>query len=238
MAAHMSKPHQICVTSPRTVDIGPLRPEECSAVAQLHVSFFGVGAGHGHSLAMLGAKFLDEGFYRLNLDNPYFFVDVARYEDEIIAFSVYASDHGRVFRYTIRKHFWSLLRVVLESAVSQPFLTFSKLLGNLRFLTEALPVETQEIPGWFLLLGVKQPYRSREFQERAGVWIAGTFKERLERILREKGCREYWAAPAADNRAANQFYERIGATLFAKGRVQGMLCNYYRISTEGPIEAK
>lgn len=190
-----------------------------------------MGEGHGHSLALLGADFLEHAFYRLNLDNPYFFVDVARYQGEIIAFSVYSSDHRRLFRYTLGSHFWEVVGLVMKSMKRRPILTLKKILGNAGFLLESLPDEVQSIPGWFLLLGVKQPYRSKEFQQQTGVWIAGAFKQRLEQVLREKGCREYWAAPAADNVVANAFYKRIQAKLFAQGPVQGMLSNYYRIPT-------
>jgi hypothetical protein len=215
---------------PRLVDIGSLRPDETRQVAQLHFDFFGPGRGHGHSLALLGVDFLEDALYRQNLDNPFFFVDVARYEGEVIAFSVYSSDHRKVFRHTIRKHFVRLGWALAKCLLRHPRRTLSNLLGNQAFLTEALPPETQQIPGWFILLGVKPAYRSREFQQRSGVWIAGEFKQRLEQNLREKGCREYWAAPFSDNEAAISFYKRIDATLFAQGTVQGMRANYYRMS--------
>jgi hypothetical protein len=213
------------------VEIGPLRAEECRAVAELHESFFGEGLGQGHSIAMLGADFLERAFYRPNLDNPYFFVDVARFRGELIAFSVYSSDHRRVFRYTIRHHFGALALATLRVAARSPLRTAQKLAGNLMFLSESLPPETREIPAWFLLLAVKAPYRTREFQERTGVWIAGAFKQRLQRVLLERGREEYWAAPATANPAAISFYERVRAERFAEGTVQGEHCVYYRIRT-------
>jgi hypothetical protein len=212
------------------VDIGPLQPGETRQVAQLHYEFFGPGAGHGHSLANLGVDFLEEAFYRQNLDNPYFFVDVARYQGEVIAFSVYSSDHRRVFRHTMRKHGLRLAWALLKTVLRHPAGTIANLAGNLAFVTESLPPETKEIPAWFILLGVKQEYRSREFQQRTGVWIAGEFKKRLERTLREKGRTVYWAAPFTANPAAISFYQKINATLFAQGTVQGMQANYYRMS--------
>jgi hypothetical protein len=226
----MSNAVQATESTPRLVDIGPLRPEETRQVAQLHFDFFGGGGGHGHSLALLGVDFLEDAFYRQNLDNPYLFVDVARYQGEVIAFSVYSSDHRKVFRYTIRKHFLRLAWALAKCVLRHPRRTAANLLGNQAFLTEALPAETRQIPGWFILLGVKQPYRSREFQQRSGVWIAGEFKQRLERTLREKGCREYWAAPFAENEAAILFYKKINAQLFAEGTVQGIRAHYYRMS--------
>jgi hypothetical protein len=213
-----------------TVDIGRLRADETRQVAQLHYDFFGPGAGHGHSLAVLGAGFLDEAFYRPNLENPYFFVDVARYQGEVIAFSVYSSDHRRVFRHTMRQHGVRLAWALAKCLLRHPVRTVTNLLGNLAFVTESLPAETKEIPAWFILLGVKQEYRSREFQQRTGVWIAGEFKQRLERTLREKGHTEYWAAPFTANAAAISFYQKIQAQLFAQGTVQGMRANYYRMS--------
>jgi hypothetical protein len=211
------------------VDIGPLRASETRQVAQLHYDFFGPGVGHGHSLAVLGLDFLEEAFYRPNLDNPYLFVDVARYEGQVIAFSVYSTDHRRVFRHTMRKHGVRLGWALLKCLVRNPAGVIANVLGNLAFITESLPAETKGIPGWFILLGVKPAYRSREFQQRTGVWIAGEFKQRLERTLRGKGLAEYWAAPFTANAAAIAFYQKIEAKLFAQGTVQGMQANYYRM---------
>jgi hypothetical protein len=219
------------MASAPTVEIGRLRADECRAVAELHESFFGEGLGQGHSIAMLGARFLEDAFYRPNLDNPYFFVDVARHQGELIAFSVYSSDHRRVFRHTIRHHFLALVAATLRVALRHPLRTAQKIAGNLMFLSESLPPETQRIPAWFLLLAVKAPYRTREFQERTGVWIASAFKQRLEQTLREQGRDEYWAAPALANPAAISFYERNRAQRFAEGVVQGEHCVYYRLST-------
>jgi len=214
-----------------TVEIGALKPDECAAVAELHASFFGEGHGQGHSIAMLGPEFLERGFYRPNLDNPHLFVDVARHQGELIAFSVYSSDHQRVFRYTIRHHPFALAAATLEAALRRPLRTAQKLAGNFMFLSDSLPPETRAIPAWFLLLAVKPRYRTREFQEQSGVWIAGAFKQRLEENLRTRGCLEYWAAPALANPTAIAFYERIHATRFAEGIVQGERCVYYRIAT-------
>jgi hypothetical protein len=214
-----------------SVEIGPLRADEARAVSELHEGFFGEGLGQGHSIAMLGADFLEQAFYRPNLDNPYFFVDVARYRGELIAFSVYSSDHRRVFRHTIRNHFGALALATVRVGLRHPIRTARKLAGNLMFLSESLPAETQKIPAWFLLLAVKAPYRTREFQERTGVWIAGAFKQRLQSTLLAQGREEYWAAPAMANPAAISFYERIRATRFAEGTVQGEHCVYYKIRT-------
>lgn len=213
------------------VEVGPLREEECAAVAALHERFFGEGRGDGHSIAMLGRRFLEHAFYRANFDNPDFFVDVARYKGEIFAFSVYCSNHRRVFRHTLRRHPLLLAREVAWSTVRHPVRTTKKLLGNLAFLTESLPPETREIGGWYLLLGIEAEYRTREFREKTGVRITDVFREHLHRVLRERGCTHYWAAPAVENEMAIAFYERVRAEPFAEAPVQGVLCRFYRLST-------
>lgn len=233
MSPTSEAPVEAAAAADERVEIGPLRPEECGEVARLHEGFFGEGLGHGHSLAMLGADFLETVFYRFNLGNPYLFVDVARYRGEIVAFSVYSSDHTRVFRHTLRHHFFGVAWAVLRSLLHHPVRTTRKLLGNLAFVSDSHPPETKRIPAWFILLGVKDHCRTREFRERTGVWIAGAFKELLERNLRKRGCDCYWAAPSTDNPAAIAFYEKIQAELFATGTAQGSPVNYYRISTSG-----
>src|SRR5262245_57327993 len=89
-------------------EVGSMRADEAPLVAQMHFDFFGVGEMHRHSIANFGPAFLERLFYRLNLDNPYFFVDVARYNGKVIAFSAYTSDRQRVFRYMLRKHFFAI----------------------------------------------------------------------------------------------------------------------------------
>ena len=60
--------------------------------------------------------------------------------------------------------------------------------------------------------------------------IAGALVQRMEAMLRERGCAAYWAAPFVPNGAANQLFRRSGAELIARGKVQGMECNFYRKS--------
>src|SRR5688572_22190487 len=132
-------------------EVGGMRPEEVPVVAGMHHDFFGTGEMHGTSIANLGRDFLEEVFYRLNLDNPYFFVDVARYQGEIIAFSVYTSDDRKVFRYTLRRHFSAIVRALLKLAVRRPFVLASHMVGNLRFLTDTKPKPVRKIRAWYLL---------------------------------------------------------------------------------------
>ncbi len=212
-----------------TVEIGPLRRDECAQVAALHEDFFGLGRGDGHSIAMLGRRFLENAFYRLNFDNPVFFVDVARYRGEVIGFAVYCSNHRAVFQHGFRRHPVRLAYEILHSAIRHPIRTFQKLAGNLAFIFESLPSETKEIRAWFLLLGVKAEYRSRKFQESSGVWIARSLEDHLQGVLRDQGCDIYWCAIGLENGASNGFFERIGAEAFTEASVQGVPSRFYRV---------
>jgi hypothetical protein len=210
--------------------VGPMRAEETSAVAQLHFDFFGTGAMHGTTIASFGPKFLEEVFYRLNLDNPYLFVDVARYRGEVVAFSVYASNRRRVFRETLRRHFAAVLVRLLKAGVRRPFLVAGHVLNNLQFLTERLPEAVRDVPAWFFLLGVKPEYRNREFKQRTGIWVAGELWKHMESNLRAQGCEQFWTVVGAHNEPMNQLHRLFGMELVARGPAQGLPSNYYRRS--------
>ncbi len=59
-------------TQPREFEIRAIRPNEVHAAASMHFEFLGGPEVARCSFLKLGFKFL-EAFYRLNLDNPYFF---------------------------------------------------------------------------------------------------------------------------------------------------------------------
>jgi len=224
-------------------EIGPLCPEEVRAVAQLHFDFFKNGNGlHGHSLANLGVGFLEHVFYGLNLDNPLFFVDVVRYRERLVGFSVYVADHRGLFGHVLKRHFWELLWFMAKLTTRRPLLVATHIKGNLSLLAETIPAPARAIPGWYMLLGVKPEYelllatrqRVAAGTGRQRPLISDDLVRRMEATLWEHGCRQYWAAPFAQNAAANRVFSRIGAELFARGSMQGLPCNYYRKSITAP----
>lgn len=204
-----------------------MRADEVDAVARLHVDFFG-GPAHAHSLARMGPRFLADVFYRVNLDNPYFFCDVARHGGRIVAFSVYASDGRRVFRHTLRTHFAQVAAGIVRQAVRDPIGVAGHLVSNLAFVGGTTPPAVVKDPGIYLLLGVLPEYRGRKFRERTGIWVTGALWDRMEATLRAAGCPSFWSAPGAHNGPINQLFESFGAVRVAQGRVQGIISNFYR----------
>ena len=224
---------------PGGFEIGSLRPDEVGAVARLHFEFFhDAGGRYGHSLANLGVGFLEHVFYGLNLDNPRFFVDVVRYRERLVGFSVYVSDHRALFKHGLTRHLGALLWFMARLTARRPRLVATHILGNLSSLTASAPARA--IRGWYMLLGFKPEYgillaaRQRATAGR-GPSIVDDLVARMEATLWEHGCREYWAAPFVHNAAANRVFTRIGAELFARGSIQGMPCNYYRKVITDPI---
>jgi len=215
-------------------EVGRMRPGEVPAVARMHFDFFGRGQMHGHSIASLGLEFLEEVFYRLNLDNPYLFVDVARYGGQIAGYSVYASDGGRVFRETLRRHPAAMARAMLRVGLRRPLALARHVLGNLSFLADTRPEPVRGIRAWYFLLGVQAEYRTRDFRERTGRWVAGELWASMERTLREQGCGEFWTVVGAHNKPMNELHEKFGMDLVARGTAQGLPGNYYRKSLAPP----
>ena len=211
-----------------TFEVGAMRPDEVAAVAQMHYDFFGVGEMHGHSIANFGPGFLDRVFYRLNLDNPYFFVDVARFNGKIIAFSAYTSERNKVFRYTLRKHFLRIGWHMFGNFVRHPIKVISHVAGNLAFLTDGVPDELKEIKGLWLLLAVKPEYRARDFKERTGIFVADAMWDQMENTLRAHGCTEICSSPGRHNAPINGLFVKHNAELVTCVPVQGVPSNYYR----------
>ena len=209
------------------VELGPMRPSEAGAVARMHHGFFAAGERNGHSIAKLGPEFLEQVFYRLNLDNPFFFVDVARVDGEVVAFSAYASDRRAAFRHVVRQHAGALVLAALRLAVRRPVALVSHVAGNFGLLSDDVPPRIREVRGWWLLLAVLADYRTREFRERTGHRLADELWSYMEATLRAHSCDAVWAAPFQHNEPINRLFVNHGAELVAQARVQGMPSNYY-----------
>lgn len=206
---------------------GAMQPSDVRAVAELHYQFFGNGEEHGHSIASFGPSFLARSFYQCNLDNPYFFTDVARYGGRIIGFSVYSSNTSRVFRETLRRHPGTILAGGLSLALRHPLLLAKRMVGNFNLVSDKLPAAVRGVPGWFFLLAVEAPYRSRAFKQRTGLWVAGELWKQMERTLAARHCEGFWTTVAALNRPMNELHCRMGMNVVGRGMVQGLHSIFY-----------
>jgi len=155
---------------------------------------------------------------------------VARRGREIIGYSVYASDGGRVFRETLRRHPWGVARAMFKAGLRRPIALARHVLGNVSFLADARPEPVRDIRAWFFLLGVKAEYRTAAFRERSGRWVAADLWTAMERTLREHNCERFWTVVGAHNKPMNELHEKFGMELAARGTAQGLPSNYYRKS--------
>ena len=226
--------------SGEAIEVSRMRPEEVPAVAKLHYDFFGHGQQHGHSIVHLGLDFLEEVFYRLNLDNPYLFVDVTRHRGEIIGYSVYASDARRMFRETVRRHPGGVARAMLRVAVRRPLTLAGHILGNLSILSDNKPEQLRDIHAWHFLFGVKAEYRTREFREKTGRWISGEMWNLMERTFVERGIEKFWTVVAEHNKPMNELQIKSGAKETARGLAQGMPSIFYtkNLKEHPPLSAE
>src|SRR5438093_8937245 len=95
-------------TQPLEFEIRTIRPNEVHAAASMHFEFLGGPEVARRSFLKLGCKFL-EAFYRLNLDNPYFFALGAFLRGKLIGVLVFTTDRGKMFRYLFFRHGANLL---------------------------------------------------------------------------------------------------------------------------------
>lgn len=214
------------------LEIGPMRAQEIRAVARLHHAFFGAGRGRGSSLAILGEDWLAEAFYGANFANPHQGVQVARWDGRVIAFLHYATDRRRIARWTLRHAFRAVAWSTLRAVVRRPSVLLH-LLGNAAYLRgERLPFIPPTDAHW-TLFGVEAAFRSKQFEEANGVWVAGAMLEAMEADLRARGLIAWYAAPSPDNPPINRFMERAGAARVGEAMAQGIPLLYWRKALDG-----
>jgi hypothetical protein len=210
-------------------EVGPMRSEEAPIVARLHFDFFGAGEMHGDSIARLGCEFLEEIFYGLNITNPAFFCDVARYRNEIIGFSVYSIRRDQVFRHMLRHHFFRVARAGLQVIRRNPSLLGS-ILSNLRYLRGEKPTKIpwiKSVSGWWVVAYVLPEYRTKEAERQIGVRVAAQMFERMERTMLQNDCLQWYGVVHPRNAPINTFLQRHGAQRMGTARAQGMEMSYY-----------
>lgn len=213
------------------IEVRRMRPDEIPEVARLHAGFFNQGEQWGDTIAKLGPEFLEAGFYRPNLDNPWFFVDVACYQGKIVGFCVYVSDRQRAFRFPLRHHPGQMLRALVAAGFRRPGAVLRRIGRNLRFLWERQPAVTGRIRAFGFLLGVLPRFRDPSFEAETGIHVAGELWKLHVATLRDAGCSEFWGTAGEHNKPMNVFMKRMGGRLAGKFRVHGVPSNIYVFST-------
>src|SRR5437867_5471137 len=85
-------------------EIRPIRRDEVHAAAKLHFEFFGGEDVARRSFLKLGFDFLEDVFYRLNLDNPYFYPLGGIWRGQLIGLEVFTTDRPRMIKTLLKKH--------------------------------------------------------------------------------------------------------------------------------------
>src|SRR5947208_969864 len=86
------------IAMPGEFEIRPLRLDEVHAAAKLHFEFFGGEDVARRSFLKLGFDFLEDVFYRLNLDNPYFYPLGGFWRGQLIGLEVFTTDRPRMIK--------------------------------------------------------------------------------------------------------------------------------------------
>jgi hypothetical protein len=191
------------------------------AVATLHMNLFGAEELHRTSLVRLGRRFLEQTFYRANLDNPHFCCLVARLRGATVGFSAFSYDHRRVFKHTLRRHPLRLLTAVLQLVASKP-LAAGPLLINAGLVGGAANDRGSDVPGWWIVGGVEPFCRSADFKASVGVHVGEALVDRMEGLMSQHGCPAWFGLVHPDNAAIVRFLEKRGAQRDGTVRVQGL----------------
>ena len=213
-------------TAPADFVIAPMRRDDIPAVATLHHALFGDPKVNGHSIATLGARFLADAFYTLNLDNPGLRCLVARHEERVVGFSVYAIDKDSVFRHLISKHPVRLGLAAARTIIARPS-TIGAFLSNARYMGgERIPF-LEGVSGWWIVAGVYPEAREPEFERRIGGRVAAQLFDRMESHMRAARCAAWYGVVRPDNVPINLFLQRRGAVDVGMAKAQGLEMRYY-----------
>jgi hypothetical protein len=207
-------------------EIRAIRLNEARAAAAMHFEFFGGPEVTRWSMLKLGSKFLETVFYRLNLDNPHFFALGAFMGGELVGLQVFTTDRQKLFRHLVQRHGLELLFRVLQVTIDRPLVLFRYMIAKAPLFKPEIPDEVQRIPAVLLLMLVRPEVRTKSFLARTGIWVGGELMEAMERIMREKGCREYWSETTVDNSFVHNLARRIGARCVGEARRQGVLLRF------------
>jgi len=219
-------PAPAIAAAPPGLEIAPVTAADARAVAELHQSLFGDPDFNGHSVATLGLPFLEQAFYRQNIDNPGLHALVAKAEGRVVGFFVFATRRQGVFSHLVRRHPVGLAVAVARSVLGRPA-ALAGFVANLRYLGgEALPF-LADVPAWCVVIGVHPDARSRRFEARVGARVAVALFDAAEEHLRQAGCAAWYVAVRPDNAAVQALLLRRGATVAGTAIAQGLEMHYY-----------
>ncbi len=209
-------------TQPREFEIRAIRPNEVHAAASMHFEFLGGPEVARCSFLKLGFKFL-EAFYRLNLDNPYFFALGAFMRGELIGLLVFTTDRRKMFKYLLQRHCGNLLFHFLVAFLRRPIPSGRYLIAKLR---DDVPSDMRRVPAVLLLMLVRPEARTKSFVGGTGLRIGKALIEATEAVLREKGCRECWMETTVDNGQAYNLARGFGGKCVGEAVRQGVLLRF------------
>ena len=209
-------------TQPLQFEIRAIRPNEVHAAVSMHFEFFGGPEVARCSFLKLGFKFL-EAYYRLNLDNPYFFALGAFMRGEIIGLLVFTSDRRKMLKYLLKKHGGNLLFHLFAAFLRRPISSGRYLIAKLR---DDVPPERQRVPAVLLLMLVRPEARTKSFVGGTGIWVGKALIEATRAVLRQKGCRECWMETTVDNAQACNLAREFGGKCVGEAARQGVLLRF------------
>jgi hypothetical protein len=194
--------------SPRAVveRLDPRNASDVGAVATLHESLL-----EGSPLARMGARFLRECFYSRMLADRLYDCLICRADGRIVGFLTYTDRPADFMSQGLRRHFFSIARIMVTSVVLQPrqlrdLLFVARLIrdrsatpqnGALRNSAEALSLAVSEADQKLIPVGGTTRVAVRLFHEMAS-------------DLRERGAHRIVLHVDPKNRAANMFYSALG----------------------------
>ena len=199
--------------------------DEVHAAARMHFEFFGGPEVARSSFLKLGPEFLEAAFYRLNLDNPYFFVLGAFLRGELIGLQVFTTDRRKMFEHLLRTHRGEFLVQFLQAFVRRPISSCRYLLDKVS-LKHDVPPHVQRVPAALLLMLVRPEARTKSFICETGIWVGGALLEAMEAVMRERGCPEYWSETTVDNSFVHNLARRVGAICVGEALRQGVLLRF------------
>jgi GNAT superfamily N-acetyltransferase len=203
-------------------EIRPIRPGEVHAAAELHFEFFGGQDVARRSFLKLGFNFLEAVFYRLNLDNPYFYALGGFWRGQLVGLQVFTTDRSKMVKVLLKKHAGEVAWHLSKVLISRPLTLYRYVLSNSLPTQRHIPSHVRRVPAALLLMLVRPEARTKSFVAGTRIWVGGALLEAMEAAMRAKGCREYWSETTEDNSFVHNLARRIGAKCVGEALRQGV----------------
>ena len=199
-----------------------IRPNDFRALAEAHVLLD--PTAFLSQFDNIGITFRERIFYPTLAHDPDCFVWIYSFEGQLAGYVAGTKDVRTFYERLKRARPFYLFRLLLKASLKKPKLIVECFATKRRleqsYLNQSLRVE-------ILSLGVLPQFRTKEFEEKHGVHIAGDLFKKAVGTFRDWRVPRFKVMTTQENEVANRFYKKQGCQLVATAQPFHLPCNVF-----------